>query len=41
MDVRLKRAYEPAAASGGRRVLIDRIWHLGYPRHLGQDPRLP
>ncbi len=29
MDVRLKRAYEPAAASDGERILIDRIWPRG------------
>jgi uncharacterized protein YeaO (DUF488 family) len=29
MDVRLKRAYEAAAASDGYRVLIDRIWPRG------------
>ncbi len=32
MDVRLKRAYEPAAASDGYRVLIDRLWPRGVPR---------
>lgn len=26
MDVRLKRAYEPADASDGQRILIDRLW---------------
>jgi uncharacterized protein YeaO (DUF488 family) len=29
MDVRLKRAYEPAERSDGYRVLIDRIWPRG------------
>jgi uncharacterized protein YeaO (DUF488 family) len=29
MDVRLKRAYEPAAASDGYRILMDRIWPAG------------
>jgi uncharacterized protein YeaO (DUF488 family) len=29
MDVRLKRVYEPAAASDGYRVLIDRLWPRG------------
>lgn len=29
MDVRLKRAYEPATASDGHRVLIDRLWPRG------------
>lgn len=32
MDVRLKRAYEPAAASDGERILIDRIWPRGVTR---------
>ena len=29
MDVRLKRAYEPAAATDGYRVLVDRLWPRG------------
>lgn len=32
MDVRLKRAYEPAAASDGFRILIDRLWPRGVSR---------
>jgi uncharacterized protein YeaO (DUF488 family) len=32
MDVRLKRAYEPPAASDGYRVLIDRLWPRGVKR---------
>src|SRR5579875_1652073 len=32
MDVRLKRIYEPAAASDGYRVLIDRLWPRGVSR---------
>ena len=32
LDVRLKRAYEPAAASDGFRVLIDRLWPRGVSR---------
>ena len=32
MDVRLKRAYEPPAASDGYRVLIDRLWPRGVTR---------
>jgi uncharacterized protein YeaO (DUF488 family) len=32
MDVRLKRAYDPATASDGYRVLIDRIWPRGMTR---------
>ncbi len=27
--IRLKRAYEPAAASDGRRILVDRLWPRG------------
>jgi len=32
MDVRLKRAYEPAAPADGYRVLIDRLWPRGLSR---------
>ena len=32
MDVRLKRAYEPALDSDGYRVLIDRLWPRGVSR---------
>ena len=32
LDVRLKRAYEPAASSDGYRVLIDRLWPRGVSR---------
>jgi uncharacterized protein YeaO (DUF488 family) len=32
MDVRLKRAYEPAVESDGYRVLIDRLWPRGVSR---------
>jgi uncharacterized protein YeaO (DUF488 family) len=32
MDVQLKRAYEPAAATDGYRVLIDRLWPRGISR---------
>lgn len=32
MDVRLKRAYEPAASEDGYRVLIDRLWPRGVSR---------
>jgi uncharacterized protein YeaO (DUF488 family) len=32
MDVRLKRAYELAAASDGERILIDRMWPRGVTR---------
>jgi uncharacterized protein YeaO (DUF488 family) len=42
MAVRLKRAYEPAAAADGFRVLIDRIWPRGVSReqaHLDEWAR--
>lgn len=29
MDIRLKRAYDPASPSDGYRVLIDRLWPRG------------
>jgi uncharacterized protein YeaO (DUF488 family) len=29
MDIRLKRAYEPASAEDGYRVLVDRLWPRG------------
>ncbi len=32
MDVRLKRAYDPAASSDGHRVLVDRLWPRGVSR---------
>jgi uncharacterized protein YeaO (DUF488 family) len=32
MDVRLKRAYEPANPADGYRVLIDRLWPRGLSR---------
>jgi len=32
MDVRIKRAQEPAAPSDGHRVLIDRLWPRGVSR---------
>jgi uncharacterized protein YeaO (DUF488 family) len=28
-DVQLKRAYEPAAAEDGKRILVDRLWPRG------------
>jgi len=28
-NVKLKRAYEPAAAADGTRILIDRLWPRG------------
>jgi uncharacterized protein YeaO (DUF488 family) len=32
MDIRLKRAYEPAVPADGYRVLIDRLWPRGVTR---------
>lgn len=32
-NVRLKRAYEPAAGSDGERILVDRLW----PRGISKD----
>jgi uncharacterized protein YeaO (DUF488 family) len=32
VNVRLKRAYEPARTADGRRVLVDRIWPRGVSR---------
>ncbi|HET6623502.1 MAG TPA: DUF488 family protein [Gaiellaceae bacterium] len=32
LDIRLKRAYEPADASDGYRVLVDRLWPRGVSR---------
>lgn len=32
LDVRTKRAYEPAEASDGHRVLIDHVWPRGIKR---------
>ena len=32
IDIRLKRAYEPAASTDGHRVLIDRLWPRGLSR---------
>jgi uncharacterized protein YeaO (DUF488 family) len=32
MDVRLKRAYDPATQADGYRVLIDRLWPRGVSR---------
>lgn len=45
MDIRLKRAYEPAASSDGYRVLIDRLWPRGVSRERAKldewDRELP
>ena len=32
MDIQLKRAYEPAEAADGYRVLVDRLWPRGLRR---------
>jgi uncharacterized protein YeaO (DUF488 family) len=32
VDIRLKRAYEPAVRSDGYRVLVDRLWPRGITR---------
>lgn len=32
MDVRLKRAHEPASGADGHRVLVDRLWPRGVSR---------
>jgi uncharacterized protein YeaO (DUF488 family) len=32
VDIRLKRAYEPASARDGYRVLVDRLWPRGVSR---------
>jgi uncharacterized protein YeaO (DUF488 family) len=32
LDIRVKRAYEPAESSDGYRVLIDRLWPRGLSR---------
>jgi uncharacterized protein YeaO (DUF488 family) len=36
VDIRLKRAYEPAAAADGERILIDRLWPRGVTREQAQ-----
>jgi len=45
MDIRLKRAYEPAVPSDGYRVLIDRLWPRGVSRKRAKldewDQELP
>jgi uncharacterized protein YeaO (DUF488 family) len=37
VDIRLKRAYEPARRADGQRVLVDRIWPRGLAR---EDARI-
>jgi uncharacterized protein YeaO (DUF488 family) len=39
--VRIKRAYEPAAASDGHRVLIDGLWPRGVTREEAQLAEWP
>jgi uncharacterized protein YeaO (DUF488 family) len=45
MEIRLKRAYQPAAPSDGYRVLIDRLWPRGVSRERARldewDQELP
>jgi uncharacterized protein YeaO (DUF488 family) len=36
VDIRLKRAYEPASPSDGYRVLIDRLWPRGLAKKRAQ-----
>jgi uncharacterized protein YeaO (DUF488 family) len=36
MDIRLKRAYEPARPEDGYRVLVDRLWPRGVSRARAQ-----
>ena len=36
MDVRIKRVYDPAEASDGERVLIDRLWPRGVSHERAQ-----
>ena len=36
VDVRLKRAYEPAEKADGYRILIDRLWPRGIKREAAQ-----
>jgi uncharacterized protein YeaO (DUF488 family) len=45
VDIRLKRAYEPASPSDGYRVLIDRLWPRGLAKKRAKldewDKELP
>jgi uncharacterized protein YeaO (DUF488 family) len=36
VDIRLKRAYEPASAEDGYRVLVDRLWPRGVSKKQAQ-----
>jgi uncharacterized protein YeaO (DUF488 family) len=33
MTIDLQRAYDPPAKSGGRRILVDRVWPRGIAKH--------
>lgn len=39
LDIRIKRAYEPPAASDGRRILIDRLWPRGVRKEAASIER--
>lgn len=39
MDLRLKRAYEPAAAEDGYRVLVERLWPRGLSKERARVDR--
>ena len=39
MDIRLKRAYEPAAAEDGYRVLVERLWPRGLSKERARVDR--
>ena len=42
MTVQVRRIYEPAADTDGRRVLVDRLWPRGFSKaRLGHDLWLP
>jgi uncharacterized protein YeaO (DUF488 family) len=45
VDIRLKRAYEPAAPDDGYRVLVDRLWPRGVSKRRAEldewDKELP
>jgi uncharacterized protein YeaO (DUF488 family) len=36
VDIRLKRAYEPASAEDGYRVLVDRLWPRGVSKQQAE-----
>jgi uncharacterized protein YeaO (DUF488 family) len=39
LDIRLKRAYEPAAAEDGYRVLVERLWPRGLSKERARVDR--